>query len=72
MAKQKTVEDFVQVLPKELDFQERARRYEQDIKPLVEKWGVAPWAGLQSTNEMIAAVPMLKDMWPKEDAVSAG
>lgn len=48
---------------KELPFQERAEKYQEELKPLMEKWGIAPWAGLQSSNEMIAAVPMLKDMW---------
>lgn len=60
----KTVENLVNI--KELSFEERVKGYENAVKILIEKWGVSPWAGLQSNNEMIAAVPMLKDLWPKE------
>lgn len=67
--KEKTIADFIETDPKELAFSERVKKYEEEMKPVSEKWGVAPWAGLTNTNEIIAAVPQLKDLWPKEDAV---
>lgn len=54
---------------KDRPFQERASEFEKEIKPFAEKWGVVPWAGLQQTNELIAAVPQLKDLWEKKDGV---
>lgn len=61
----KTVADYIETDPPELSFKERAAKYEEEIKPICEKWGVLPWAGLQSTNEIIASVPQLKDSWEK-------
>ncbi len=63
----KTIEpDF-----KSLSFEERAAKYQDEIKPICEKYGVAPWAGLQSTNEVIAAVPQIKDLWKKDEEEAA-
>lgn len=42
-------------------FQERAKAFEEEIKPIAEKWEIALWAGLQTTQEAIIAVPMFKD-----------
>lgn len=69
----KTIADYTESDPKDLPFKERAAKYEKAIKPICEKWGVLPWAGLQSTNELIASVPQLKDAWekPAENGVSA-
>jgi len=47
--------------PTEPTFQERARAFEEEIKPISEKWGIILWAGLQQTQEAIVAVPMFKD-----------
>ncbi len=68
----KTITDVIED-PKSLPFEERAKKYEEEMKPIMEKWGVAPWAGLQSTNELIAAVPQLKDLLakPEENGISA-
>lgn len=68
----KTIKDVIGVDIK-MTFKERAAKYEEEIKPICEKYGVLPWAGLQSTNEIIAAVPQLKDAWekPSENGVSA-
>ena len=66
MPKEKTIDDIIAPDYKEMPFNERAAKYEEEMKPIMEKWGIAPWAGINSTNEMIAAIPMLKDMWPKE------
>lgn len=55
-------------IPK-LSFEDRAKGYEADMKPIIEKWKVMPWAGLQSNLESIVAVPMLKDL--DEDAGKA-
>jgi hypothetical protein len=63
----KTIEDFIEKDLKEVEFKDRALAFEEAIKPLSEKWGVAPWAGLQSSNEIIAAVPQLKDLWEKKE-----
>jgi hypothetical protein len=63
----KTIEDFIETDPKTLEFKERALKFEEEIKPISEKWGVAPWAGLQSSNEIIAAVPQLKDLFEKSE-----
>lgn len=60
---EKTIDDFIGNDLKEMPFKDRAAKYEAEIKPIVEKYGVMPWAGLQSTNEIIAAVPQLKDLW---------
>lgn len=66
----KTIQE---IPPKEMPFKDRATAYEKEMKPICEKWGVIPWAGIQSTNEIIAAIPQLKDAWekPAEDGVSA-
>lgn len=45
-----------------LTFEQRAKAYEADIKPLIEKWKVMPWAGLQTSLESITAVPLLRDL----------
>lgn len=62
----KTIEDFIESDMKDKPFEERARGFEEELKPLSEKWGVVPWAGLQNTNEIIAAIPQLKDAWQKD------
>lgn len=48
-------------IPK-LTFDQRAKGYEADIKPLIEKWKVMPWAGLQTSLESLVAVPLLRDI----------
>lgn len=66
----KTVKEALEKDPKEYAFEERARKYEAEMKPVVEKWGVAPWAALQATNEALTAVPVIKDLWPKQESPS--
>ena len=52
--------------------EERAKKFEEEVKPLLDKYELALWAGLQSNNESIVAVPMYKDTRippvPPEDA----
>lgn len=62
MSKEKTVQDVIAKEPKHMPFGERAAAFEKDLQPLVDKWGVAPWASLTSTPEAIAAIPVLRDM----------
>lgn len=62
MSKEKTIEDFIETDPKELPFAERAAAYEKELQPLIEKYGVAPWAGLASSQEAITAVPLIRDL----------
>lgn len=59
----KTLGDFIAKDNKKLPFEERAQKFQENLKPLVEEWGVAPWAGIQQTQEAILSVPMLKDLW---------
>lgn len=62
MSTEKTIADFIETDPKERPFAERAAEFEKELQPLIDKWGVAPWAGLASTQESIAAVPLIKDL----------
>ena len=61
-----TISDFIAKSNKDTPFEERARKFEEEIKPLTEKWGVIPWATLGLTNEAIAATACLRDLWEKK------
>lgn len=50
-----------------LSFEERAKGFEKDIAPLVELWGVSPGAMLNPTPIAITAVPVMQDLWTKDE-----
>ncbi len=56
------------VISKSMPFDQRAKAFEQELKPLVEKWGVFPWASLSQSQDAIQALLVLRDAWePKEE-----
>ena len=63
---EKTIEDIVSKVNEGMPFEERARKFEAEVKPISEKWGIAPTAGLQTTPQAIVAVPLLADLWDKK------
>ena len=67
MTKKVTISDFIAKDRKDMPFEERAKKFEEAIKPLCDEWGIVPWAGLQTTNELIGAVPQLKDTWANHE-----
>jgi len=44
-------------------FEERAKEFEERIKPICEELGVQPAAALQPTPQALTAVPCLQDLW---------
>ncbi len=63
MSKEITLEDFAAKDRKDMPFEERAKKFEEAVGPLSKEWGVGPGAVLQGTESIIAAVPIMKDLW---------
>ena len=63
---EKTIADIIDKPNEGLSFEERARKFEAEIKPIGKKWGIAPAAGLQQTPQALVAVPLLQDTWEKK------
>jgi len=62
-----TISDFIGKQNKDTPFEERAKQFEERIKPICEELGVVPWAALGMTNEAIAATAVLRDLWQKKE-----
>lgn len=60
---EKTLGDFIKKENKDIPFDERAKKFEERIKPICEELGVIPWATLGLNEEAIIARPVLKDLW---------
>ena len=58
-----TLETFIAKDNKDVPFEDRARKWEEEVKPLCEKWGVTPWSSLSSSPQAIVCSPALKDLW---------
>lgn len=62
----KTLKDITESPKTDILFDERAKKFEAALKPLIEKWGVAPIAVLQSSETALRAQIVLTDLWQKE------
>jgi len=65
--KDKTIEDLVVMKPEDLPFLDRAKKFDEELKVLVDKWGVMPWCNLNYTAEGINLAPVIKDLWGKPE-----
>lgn len=61
-----TISDFVAKQNKDIPFEERAKKFEVQLKIVVDEWGVTPWAVLANDERAIAATMVLKDLWEKK------
>jgi len=48
-------------------FEQRAKEFEEKIKPISESLGVIPWAAIQPEPDAIRAIPVLRDLWPSKE-----
>lgn len=64
----KSIKEAIEKEPKDYTFEERARKWEEEIKPLCEKWGVIPGATINATQDGIFPAVAIRDIWQKEQS----
>jgi len=60
---EKTLTDFIAKDNKDIPFEERAKKFEERIKPICEELGIGMAATLQPTPTALTAVACLQDLW---------
>lgn len=61
-----TIATFKAKSHKELSFEERAKRFEEAVKPIIEEYGVNYMAIINPTQTAITAVCVVIDLWQNE------
>lgn len=59
----KTIGDYIAKDNKALSFEERADKWQKQVKPICEELGILPWAQLHFSEESVSAIPSLKNIW---------